>query len=313
MKGLLKNLIRTESKSFELAEFEFDTNYERIQIKQTPSDQRSLDHFQLHKKASLIRLDEEYVNKFKGYEKLCRDSFLELLRKIKLQKLPGLKVKFLFMDSETSILFRRLITWLELKDADIACQFILNEDQVSNYLTQYGSVFYVVSINYLKKFEKDFTNRELANRKCLRMTVYLRERRNYLNPKQTELIDKLIQLTKTELNFLNIFLPINESVILIHNSTSTLKFLVGLLKSSKTFQESDLPSPFKYKKYSNHLAYLLYKYNLNPSIRYLNNFNESNKMIAESTSKILQKFYGDSNVSSSVLYTVYRLRCIISN
>lgn len=304
MKGLLKKLIRKESGTFRSPEFVFDTNYESIKIR-PPKDQKtsSLDLFELiRKKASLIRIDEEYVHKFKGFERLCRDNFLNLLRKIKFQKIANVKVKFLFLDFETSILFKRLITWLEIKDANISCIFILNEDQVSNDLTENANLFYIISINYLQSHQIQFCN-ELKNRKCLKFKIYLREQRNYLDKTQSKLIHKIEQLTKTEMNYLNIVLPINESIILLDNSIVTLQTLINLLK----LNSSNLPKkidPDKNLKYSNQLAYVLFKNNLNPSIRYLNNFNESNKLIAESTFKILQKYYDAENVRTKKLILI---------
>ena len=295
--NLIKSLIGIEDKKFELSGFIFDTNYQRMQLR-SPIDQKAtkLDQFELiRKKASLLRLDEEYVFKFKKFEKLCRDNFLDLLRKIKLQKNANVKVKFLFLDFETSMLFKRLITWLEIKEADISCLFIIDEDQVSNYLTQNGSLFYLISVNYLKAFEAKFFS-ELKSRKCMKSTIYIREQHDYLNQKQIKLINKFIKLSKSEVNYLNIFFPVNESVILLDNSISTLQYLISFLKSKKSFQESELLNNFKNQKLSNHLAYLLFKSNLNPSIRYLNNFNGCNRMTAESTFQILQKFYEDNNV-----------------
>lgn len=300
MKGLFQNLVGRQSKSFELSEFVFDTDYQRLQLP-SPGDRKasSLDPFeQIGKKASLVRLDEEYVHQFKGFEKLCRENFLELLRKIKFQKRPNVRAKLVFLDPETAVLFRRLVTWLEIKNADIACLFVLDEDRVSNHLTQNGSLFYLISIGYLKKHEKEFLD-ELKKRRCIQSSVHIREQRNRSNEKQNKLVDQLARLTKNEVNYLNIFVPVNESVILLDNTVSSLRYLVNLLRSTRPFHETNLFSANKNAKYSSHLAYLLFKSNLRPSIRYLSNFNEGNRRLAESTLGILQKSYEENSSVSS--------------
>ena len=299
MKGLLQNLIGKQSKGFELSEFVFDTDYKRLQLR-SPGDQKaaSLDQFeQIGKKASLVRLDEEYVHQFKGFEKLCRENFLELLKKIKFQKQPNVRTKIVFLDPETAVLFRRLVTWLEIKDAEVACLFVLDEDRVSNHLTQNASVFYLLSIGYLTKREKEFLD-ELKQRRCVQSSVHIREQRNRSDDKQNKLLDKLAKLTKNEVIHLNVFVPVNESVILLDNSLGSLRYLVNLLRSTRSFNDTKLFSATKNEQYASHLAYLLFKSNLQPSIRYLSNFNEGNRRLAESTQRILQKSYEESSVSS---------------
>lgn len=299
MKGLLQNLIGKQSKGFELSEFVFDTDYKRLQLR-SPGDQKaaSLDQFeQIGKKASLVRLDEEYVHQFKGFEKLCRENFLELLKKIKFQKQPNVRTKIVFLDPETAVLFRRLVTWLEIKDAEVACLFVLDEDRVSNHLTQNASVFYLLSIGYLTKREKEFLD-ELKQRRCVQSSVHIREQRNRSDDKQNKLLDKLAKLTKNEVIHLNVFVPVNESVILLDNSLGSLRYLVNLLRSTRSSNDTKLFSATKNEQYASHLAYLLFKSNLQPSIRYLSNFNEGNRRLAESTQRILQKSYEESSVSS---------------
>lgn len=300
MKGLFKGILGKQDSGFQLPDIEIDTNYERVRISSAEDDRRTdLDRFQLlhhNYRTSLIKIDEEFTFKVRGFEKLCRDSFLDLLRKIKLEK--NFKIKFIILDSETSILFKRLITWLEIKNSDVECIFILDEDKVSNYLTQNSGIFYVLSINYIRKFENKFF-KEISSRKCSKITVYVREPESNLNKMQLNLVDKLSKLIRNEIGYLNIFLPVNESVILLDNSISSLNNLIASIRPTiaKKSPVKEVKSSTPYKKHSNNLSYLLFKNNLYPSIRYLDNFNENNRLMAESTLENLRKLYEQMNVS----------------